>query len=153
MSEAHVSAEQPKAGQAARLSSSDVHPGRPRGAQGQAGQGPPAAVGLIWSIRDRSDFDRFRREGRRFRHGQLWLVWVDDPTAHPPRVAYAISRAVGSAVTRNRIRRRLRHLLGAEAAAGLPNGWYLIGATPGAGALTSLSLRESLRSMLAEVRS
>ena len=34
----------------------------------------------------------------------------------PTRVAYAISRKTGTAVVRNRVRRRLRHLL-AEAAA------------------------------------
>jgi ribonuclease P protein component len=42
-------------------------------------------------------------------------------------VAFAIGRAVGPAVTRNLVRRRLRQLL---AAAALPPGWYLIGARP-----------------------
>lgn len=36
---------------------------------------------------------------------------------------------MGAAVTRNRVRRRLRALLDAEARRGLPPGWYLVGAT------------------------
>ena len=42
-------------------------------------------------------------------------------------MAFAIGRAVGPAVVRNRVRRRLRMLL---SSASLPPGWYLIGGTP-----------------------
>jgi len=58
----------------------------------------------------------------------LWCTFLPDPTASPPRVAFAIGRAVGPAVTRNRVRRRLRVLLAADRA--WPPGWYLIGARP-----------------------
>ena len=44
-------------------------------------------------------------------------------------MAYALGRAIGPAVERNRLRRRLRSLL---SHASLPPGWYLIGATPAA---------------------
>lgn len=44
-------------------------------------------------------------------------------------MAFAIGRDVGSAVVRNRIRRRLRELLRQIS---LPNGWYLIGVVSGA---------------------
>ena len=46
-------------------------------------------------------------------------------------MAYAIGRAVGPAVTRNRLRRRLRSLL-QQKFPHLPSGLYLIGATPAA---------------------
>ena len=46
-------------------------------------------------------------------------------------VAYAIGRAVGPAVTRNRVRRRLRALVQIKFTA-LPAGLYLVGATPAA---------------------
>lgn len=46
----------------------------------------------------------------------------------PPRVAFAIGRPVGNAVTRNRIRRRLRAALRELQTAGrLPAGDYLLG--------------------------
>jgi RNase P protein component len=41
-------------------------------------------------------------------------------------VAFAIGRALGPAVVRNRLRRRLRMLL---TSAALPPGWYLFGGT------------------------
>jgi ribonuclease P protein component len=82
---------------------------------------------VIWRIRDRSMFERFRRDGRRYRSGPLWMTVITDPAAAPPRVAYAIGRSLGDAVDRNRVRRRLRALVRAHADA-LPAGWYLFGA-------------------------
>jgi ribonuclease P protein component len=82
---------------------------------------------LIWRIRDRSVFHRLTAEGRRARAGVLWCTFLPDPSASPPRVAFAIGRAVGPAVVRNRSRRRLRALL---TELSWPPGWYLIGARP-----------------------
>jgi ribonuclease P protein component len=82
---------------------------------------------VIWRIRERSTFERFRRDGRRFRSGPLWMTVITDPAATPPRVAYAIGRSVGNAVERNRARRRLRALAQAHADELAP-GWYLLGA-------------------------
>jgi ribonuclease P protein component len=128
MGEADVSTEQSQAFQDARLPAADVDARRARRPQGPSSQGPAAPVGLIWRIRDRATFVRFRSEGRRFRHGRLWVNWVPDPDAVPPRVAYAFPRVCGPAVVRNRTRRRLRTALGAAASAGrLPAGHYLIG--------------------------
>ncbi|GAB2867892.1 hypothetical protein GCM10027026_17470 [Myroides odoratimimus subsp. xuanwuensis] len=36
-------------------------------------------------------------------------LWVDDGSAGP-RIGFVVSKAVGNAVTRNRVKRRLRHL-------------------------------------------
>jgi ribonuclease P protein component len=55
----------------------------------------------------------FRRTMRRGRAGRGALVVVHVRTArdtHPPVVGFAVGRGVGDAVTRNRVRRRLRHL-------------------------------------------
>jgi ribonuclease P protein component len=65
----------------------------------------------------------------------------------PPRVAFAIGRRVGKAVVRNRVRRRLRHVLAElerSSAPGLPGGSYLVVARPGADACTSDELRSHL---------
>lgn len=88
---------------------------------------------MIDRIREREGFVRLRQEGTRTRIDPLWCSSVPDPTSATPKVAFAIGRAVGPAVTRNRLRRRLRALL---ADAALPPGWYLIGATPRAAELT-----------------
>ena len=151
--EAYLPAQRPSPVQAARLPAPDVDARRTRHPEGAPGQGPGPAVSLIWSIRDRAVFDRFRTEGRRVRHGVLWCTWIADAEARPPRVAYAIGRAVGGAVVRNRLRRQLRHAVVAEArAAGLPGGWYLIGAAPAAATTDSVALRASLGVLLGRVR-
>ena len=64
----------------------------------------------------------------------------------PPRVAYTIGRRVGSAVVRNRMRRRLR-MLTREAAPLLRPGAYMISVGP-EGALLSY---EKLRTLLVKV--
>ena len=82
---------------------------------------------MIWRIRDRAVFGRFRRDGRRARVGPLWMSVIADPAAVPPRMAFSIGRSVGSAPVRNRIRRRLRAIARARADQLAP-GWYLVGA-------------------------
>ena len=82
---------------------------------------------MIWRIRDRAVFARFRRDGRRARVGSLWMSVIADPAASPPRVGFAVGRSVGSAPVRNRVRRRLRALARLHADT-LSPGWYLVGA-------------------------
>lgn len=48
-----------------------------------------------------------------------------DEAAEQPRVGFAVSRAVGGAVTRNRVQRRLRHLV-AERLHKLPGGSLVV---------------------------
>jgi len=103
---------------------------------------------LIWRIRERSAFTRLAREGRRTRAGVLWCTYIPDPIATPPRVAYALGRAIGPAVVRNRLRRQLRELL---AVASLPPGLYLLGAQPGAAQRSRVELEFDLRRLVASV--
>jgi ribonuclease P protein component len=77
---------------------------------------------------------------------------VPDPAAVPPRVGYAIGRPIGTAVTRNRLRRRLRAVVHDEARLGLPPGWYLIGASPGADELPAADLRTAAGHVFEQVR-
>jgi ribonuclease P protein component len=142
MSEANVPTEQPQAGQTPRLPAPDVDAGRPGHHQGQAAQGPSQADSLIWRI-DRRDTFAALRHGRRHREGPLTVSWVSGDPAEPPRVAYTVGRRVGSAVVRNRMRRRLRMLI-REAAPTLRPGAYLIGAGPDAALLSHDSLRAIL---------
>ncbi len=108
-------------------------------------------MNTLWRIRDRSTFVELRRRGRRLRSGSLTLTWVPRPSGEPPQVAYAIGRVVGSAVVRNRVRRRLRcalRQLGGE----LPPGAYLLGVSPAAATATADALRGDLESVVAALR-
>lgn len=63
-------------------------------------------------MRRRSDFSAAIRSGSRT--GRPLLVGhllVRRGITEPPRAGFIVSRAVGSAVVRNRVKRRLRHLL------------------------------------------
>jgi ribonuclease P protein component len=97
-------------------------------------------------------FRRFRTDARRFHDGPLSLRWLPDPQAAPPQVAYAIGRVVGPAVTRNRLRRRLRALMVAEAGRGLPPGAYLVSANPRAGVTAFPALSAHVATLCDRVR-
>jgi ribonuclease P protein component len=153
MSEAHVSAEQPQARQAPRVPSSHVDPGRPGDPARPSGQGssPPLGVGLsqvpsstaVWRIRDQATFAALRREGTRVRSGALAVTFLPGDADRPPRVAYAIGRAVGGAVVRNRLRRQLRAIV-AEVRPRLASGAWLIGAGPAAITMSFGELRTTV---------
>jgi ribonuclease P protein component len=125
--EAYVPTEQPQTRQDPRLSSPHAHQGRAGSAARPPGSRAEAALGLIWRVRDRATFEALARARRR-RAGPVSLRFVSDGSEDPPRVAYAIGRRVGSAVTRNRVRRRLRAAIDRHAAELLPGGAYLFAA-------------------------
>jgi ribonuclease P protein component len=96
-------------------------------------------MGTLWRVRGRTAFATLAREGRRVREGLVTVVFR--PGEPPPRVAFAVSRKVGSAVVRNTVRRRLRAVL---AEADLAGGDYLVIAAPGTGELGFPELRGQL---------
>jgi ribonuclease P protein component len=63
-------------------------------------------------------------------------------------VAYAIPRAVGGAVERNRLRRRLRAVVRELEPELVAGGAYLVGAGPAAMTATPAQLRDDLRTAL-----
>ena len=153
--EAHLPTEQSSPCQEARLPPPHEHPSRQGSVEVPSRQGSPPSFGLIWRIRERSAFTRIASQGRRARAGVLWCTYVLDPpgTVTPPRVAYALGRALGPAVVRNRVRRRLRAMLRQESSArGLPPGSYLFGAQPAAGTRSFVELQFDLQQLLARIR-
>jgi len=81
----------------------------------------------------------------RVRIDPLWCSFVPDSEVVPPQVAFAIGRATGSAVQRNRLRRRLRALL---RDCDVPPGLLLIGATPRASEHTFAELQRCLNGLI-----
>lgn len=72
-------------------------------------------------------------------------VHTDGMSPCPPRVGLIVSKAVGNAVVRNRVKRRLRHQV-APLLDTLPTGTsVVVRALPPAAALTSGELAEELR--------
>jgi ribonuclease P protein component len=108
---------------------------------------------LIWRIRTREGFQRLERDGRRARAGVLWCTFVLDSSLSPPQVAFAFGRAIGPAVTRNLMRRRVQSILRQQAGHGVvvPPGVYLIGASPSITSRTFSELVFDVRALFSEV--
>jgi ribonuclease P protein component len=70
------------------------------------------------------------------------VTFLAEVSAAPPRVAFAIPKAVGPAVTRNRLRRQCRAVLAAEPA--MRSGAYLVRIGPEAAACDGATLRSDL---------
>jgi ribonuclease P protein component len=65
----------------------------------------------VHRLTDSDDFRRAVRSGRRAGSSTLVVhLWVDPDLDGPVRVGFTVSKAVGNAATRNRVKRRLRHL-------------------------------------------
>jgi ribonuclease P protein component len=74
------------------------------------------------------------------------------PPSEPPRVAYAVGRRVGSAVVRNRVRRRLRAATREHADALVPGCAYLVVAAAPAATSTYAELSGSLQDSFRALR-
>ncbi len=88
---------------------------------------------MVAPVRTRAEFAALSRTRRRGRSGPVWVAHVAVPTpgGAEPQVAYAVGRSVGTAVVRNRVRRRLRAVIAQfDTERGLPSGLYLVGTRP-----------------------
>lgn len=102
-------------------------------------------------LRSRSDFRLAIRRGRRLRADGLIAHYAAPVDSAPPRVAVVVGRSLGPAVTRNRLRRRLRHDVRRHLTR-LPAGSRLVlRAQPGAGQLTGDALRREVAALIGQV--
>lgn len=107
-------------------------------------------------LRRREDFATAVRRGRRA--GRPLLVvhlrsGVMDPhapegNAPPPRAGFVVSKAVGGAVVRNKVKRRLRHLVRDRLALLPPGSLVVVRALPGAGDADHAQLARDLDAAL-----
>jgi ribonuclease P protein component len=153
MDEAHVSAERAQAGQDSWFPQAHVKQSRAGDHTIAAGQGSPSPVGVragrsgpgpsghgVGPVRHRRTFERLRHSSNRGWSGPVSVGFVGEKTWSRAEVAYVIGRRVGTAVVRNRLRRRLRAIL-ADRASSLPVGAYVVRAAPGAPQLEFEDLR------------
>jgi ribonuclease P protein component len=110
----------------------------------------------------RSEFDTAVRRGRRAGRARLVLHAHTAPQAPPasapvsvpavPKVGFVVSRAVGGSVVRNRVVRRLRHLLLARLSQLSPGTLLVVRALPPAATATSAELTTDLDAALHRLR-
>ncbi len=111
---------------------------------------------VIGRIRTKADFAHLRRAGQTAKSGGLRIRHASPAAsgAEPAvRVAYAISRSVGNAVVRNRLRRQLRGVLERLLCQSdvLRPGDYLVTVTPAAVGSQSTELEMHVKAAVEEL--
>ncbi|MFC7495558.1 MULTISPECIES: ribonuclease P protein component [unclassified Nocardioides] len=102
-------------------------------------------------LTDGPSFQRAVRTGRKAGSRTVVVHLADDPEATHPRVGFVVSKAVGNAVVRNRVKRRLRHQA-REHIASLPGSAVLVvRALPAAATASAAELGADLGRCLSRV--
>jgi ribonuclease P protein component len=84
---------------------------------------------------DRRDFLLVARRGHRSGREPLVLQFAPpagSDSARPPRVGFVVGRSIGTAVERNRVKRRLRHLVRGQLDRLPPGSMLVVRANPAA---------------------
>jgi ribonuclease P protein component len=95
----------------------------------------------------RVDFDTAVRRGRRAGRPRL-VVHSSDLGSNGPRVGFVVSRAVGGSVVRNKVQRRLRHVIRPRLASLPAETLLVVRALPPAAGATSAELAGDLDAAL-----
>ncbi len=164
--QAYVPAEQPPSREDSWFPAAHAHSCRTCHPRRAPSQGSPGSVGLTPTdpdlvvlpvasrLRRRTDFAEAVRRGRRATRSRLVVHLLATGGDHAPaRTGFVVSRAVGSAVVRNRVRRQLRHLMASRLAT-LPAGSrVVVRALPRAAGASSADLSRDLDAALSAARS
>ncbi len=160
MDEAYVPTEHPETGEDPRVPQAHVDKGRPGGHPIPESERTSSPLGLtaalstnrprrraVGRVRSRAIFEAVRTSGAVGGTRPVVVRFVRQTSWSEPRVAYAISRRVGRAVVRNRVRRRLRAIM-TELAPSLPAGAYLVHVGPDGPTLTYDDLKVAMSGAL-----
>ncbi len=98
----------------------------------------------------RSDFEELKKAGRRFAGRNVSIFFAKRDSEGPVLVGFAISKKVGNAVVRNRIRRRLRAISASTEVTLIP-GSYLIAVKPSVKESGYLELKADVTSVLRRI--
>ena len=76
----------------------------------KAGDKPGVRFAKASRLLKHADFDRVYRQGKRHFSANLTVFWLKGETSEVkrPRIGFTVGKALGGAVVRNRIKRRLR---------------------------------------------
>lgn len=108
---------------------------------------------MVNRLTERRDYIRVQTEGRRVKSALLTVLFLPTPSGFEgPRVGFTVSRKVGNAVVRNRVRRRLRELARHHAPCLSPSFDYVVIASPAAVDVTFARLRDELGASLQRAR-
>lgn len=98
------------------------------------------------SLRRRNDFARVQRRGKR-RVGRYIVALITDGQ-RPTRVGITVSKSVGGAVVRNRVRRRIKYVLDGLGLGSAPYRDIVLIARPGLGSLDFIDLAAEVRRLV-----
>jgi ribonuclease P protein component len=165
--QAHLPAEQSPPCPHPRLPAAHAHPGRTSNSCRPPQQGPDQAVRLsparlpsmlpaAHRVRRRGEFAAAIRSGQRAARPTLVVHYRAGRSdlsndADPARAGFVVGRAVGNAVTRNVVRRRLRELVRPELHRLPPGSLLVVRALPPAAGVRSSQLQRDLEAALARV--
>lgn len=107
--EAHLSAEQPGPQAASRLPRADGN-GRRSGGVARAPVARPEVAQRLITLTKRADFLAANRGRRRVTPGFILLTLARGDTSGAARVGFTVTKKIGGAVVRNRMKRRFRAL-------------------------------------------
>ena len=91
-------------------------------------------------------------QGRSVHAEDLVLHFLYTETGEPARVGLSVSKRVGNAVTRNRVKRRLRAVVAEVAGSLRPGSLLVLVAKPRAATITFQDIKASVLSLMARAR-
>ncbi|NPA07298.1 MAG: ribonuclease P protein component [Chloroflexi bacterium] len=100
-----------------------------------------------YRLRKRRDFERLYREGQAYVHPLVVLRVAPNDVGHP-RIGITVSRAVGKAVHRNKVKRRLREIMRLRLNQLAPGYDYWLIARPPSAAVSYWALDDAVTSLL-----
>src|SRR4051812_34160384 len=106
----------------------------------------PRRFGMPVGVGNRKAFLQVQSQGRRFKGMHVVLLMASRPG--PARVGFTVSRRVGHAVCRNRVRRRLKEIVRLHPAELLADRAYVFIAFPAAAGIDFATLQEEVLCLL-----